>query len=353
MPLTLQLSTYLNLWRFVAAAVVVLGHANLAGIGTFGIGLGKYAHTMVMVFFVMSGFIIARTTIDSRRGARDFILMRATRVYMVAVPAIALSFALSALLGHLAPAAARADVNIYPLDLFHLASSLLFLNESWANPASLSLNIPYWSLCYEVWYYAIFGGFFYLEGARRWLATLALMAMAGPAVMALLPVWLLGVALAVMPSTFRVNVRVAQGLALVAPLLVVWLVEQGWDIRVKNALAATVPGLWRLEYSTRFATDFAIGLLVAAHIYGVSRLGAVRSLQHDHVMRAAKYLAGFSFSLYLFHDPLLRFAHGMGLAVGAGALPMLAVVSGVIFICWLLACVTELKTSKVKSWFTA
>jgi hypothetical protein len=55
MPLTLQLSTYLNLWRFMAAAVEVLGHTNNpAGIGSFGSALGQYAHAMVMVFFVMS-----------------------------------------------------------------------------------------------------------------------------------------------------------------------------------------------------------------------------------------------------------------------------------------------------------
>lgn len=64
-------------------------------------------------------------------------MLRATRDHTVALPAIALSFPLSALLWHWAPAAARADVNIYPLDLFHAVSSLLFLNESWVNPAGL------------------------------------------------------------------------------------------------------------------------------------------------------------------------------------------------------------------------
>ena len=79
MPLTFQLLTCRNRWRFVAAAVVVLGHANLAGTGTSGLGLGKSAHTMVMVFFVMWSVMIARATMNSRRGALDLIPIRGTR----------------------------------------------------------------------------------------------------------------------------------------------------------------------------------------------------------------------------------------------------------------------------------
>ncbi len=54
-------------------------------------------------------------------------------------------------------------------------------------------NGPRWSLGYEAVHYAIFAALFYLSGARKWLVAGALLLIAGPKVLLLLPIWWLGV----------------------------------------------------------------------------------------------------------------------------------------------------------------
>jgi len=73
--------------------------------------------------------------------------------------------------------------------------NVAFLSQSGAAYGPV-WNPPYWSLCYEVWYYALFGAAVYLPPARRMLWLVLLAAIAGPRILLLLPVWLAGVWLA-------------------------------------------------------------------------------------------------------------------------------------------------------------
>ena len=45
-----------------------------------------------------------------------------------------------------------------------MAIGAAMLNESWVSVQMLS-NTPYWSIAYEVFYYALFAALFYLKGA--------------------------------------------------------------------------------------------------------------------------------------------------------------------------------------------
>lgn len=79
-PISKELSVYLNLARWCAAAAVVLYHLRIAGFGSVWINglLPAHGQACVMIFFVISGFVIAYT-IDVRRlnGPLGFLLDRA------------------------------------------------------------------------------------------------------------------------------------------------------------------------------------------------------------------------------------------------------------------------------------
>ncbi|MBD0917172.1 acyltransferase family protein [Klebsiella michiganensis] len=84
-------SIYLDLIRFTAALVVVLSHA--AGFTSLKIpiisGLGTEA---VVVFFVLSGYVIAYVSNNKENNYAAFFKARAIRIYSVLVPAILITF---------------------------------------------------------------------------------------------------------------------------------------------------------------------------------------------------------------------------------------------------------------------
>lgn len=90
-------SIYLDLIRFLAALTVFIVHANYdrftGGLPFFRhvAGLGNDA---VMVFFVLSGFVIAYVTSEKENTLRDYFASRFARLYSVAVPALVLTVAL-------------------------------------------------------------------------------------------------------------------------------------------------------------------------------------------------------------------------------------------------------------------
>lgn len=295
MKLTPQLSAYLDFLRFAAALSVMIGHMDRDGLGTGWLYIGNFSHEAVVTFFVLSGFIIYSTS--KNRGGLKFAVARISRVYSVAFPAVIFSFAVAAIFPNLA------DYFAYkPLTAWNITSSLLFLNASWNNAADVSLNNPYWSLCYEVWYYAIFGVAFFVRSHWRWAAVCVLALIAGPAVLILFPVWLLGVGLA--RSDVPCPRRAAWILFLLAPITILAVNISGTDIAIRIYFFEHVPGWWQLGSSQRFLTDYLLGLAIVMHIRAFPLLG--EGFQNFFARNAAtiKYLASFSFTLYLFHRPL-------------------------------------------------
>src|SRR5215471_11975241 len=86
-----DLSAFLDLERTLAALIVFLGHLSDQRYGGEMLaGFGAQAHTAVVAFFVLSGFVIAWAA--QRDGsALEYILNRAARIYSVVLPALGLT----------------------------------------------------------------------------------------------------------------------------------------------------------------------------------------------------------------------------------------------------------------------
>jgi peptidoglycan/LPS O-acetylase OafA/YrhL len=107
----------------------------------------------VIVFFVLSGFVIAYITDRASYVAPQFAADRIARIASVAVPAVVLTLVLDTL-----GQAARPDLYATVLDRANglpaqVGAAFLFVNESWFGSIGVGSNTPYWSLPYEVWYY--------------------------------------------------------------------------------------------------------------------------------------------------------------------------------------------------------
>jgi peptidoglycan/LPS O-acetylase OafA/YrhL len=346
MTLKPSLSAYLDLLRFVAALSVVLGHMEQDGVGMARNPLTPFGHEAVVAFFVLSGFIIYYSTTARASGWRQYTVARLSRIYSVVLPAIVFCSALALWLA-VQPWFKPAGLSDYtPVSWWHTVSTVLFLNQSWLNESNLSLNGPYWSLCYEVWFYVIFGLWYFAHGQARWWWVGASAVVAGPAILLLFPIWLMGAWLA---ASGRYAVRRPYGWAwagFLCPLVVVVLIRvTDIDFMIKTVLHENVPGYWRLFYSQRFFTDYAIGAALCLHIASFSSLPlAVQDVFLRHQKRLAA-LAGFSFTLYLFHRPMTQIS-GAYFPVPQGEVLLSTLVAlAILLACWAISWVTERRLS--------
>jgi peptidoglycan/LPS O-acetylase OafA/YrhL len=260
-------------------------------------GLGREA---VIVFFVMSGWLVGSSVwqqnLSGRFSWRNYAVARLSRLWVVLIPALAFTLVLDSvgiwLSGGIGYDGSIAPGPEKPMSLSPLtALGNVFFLQTILVPV-FGTNRPLWSLSYEFWYYAIFPLLALAWHKRGSLNALWYIA-AGIAILALLPkpvqsgfaVWLLGW----IGSTVyqRVNASLAKPLCALSFALLV---------------AALVASKSRASPSS--AVDLGIAIAVTGLLLGLRalpdkqpRLQWMRSL--------FSRLADMSYSLYLFHFPLL------------------------------------------------
>lgn len=349
--ITRPLSICLDMLRAAAAMVVLVFHAAQIGFYTGPFPKWPMAqHYAVVVFFVLSGLVITASVQRRRSNLSDYALSRAARILPASILSLAfatIAFAVATGLG-----ASPLHSDTYG-ELTHTGTllPLLFLSESpfGAGPV---WNPPYWSLCYEVWYYVLFGIAVFLRGGARlfWLAVAALLA--GPKILLMMPVWLVGVALANLRAARRVNAW--QGaLLLAAGLAAAWLqtgLVRPAAIFQRELIGSFLP---HTGFSKFALSDLALALAVAVSFIGLRPLAERIPRLLERCARPAHLLAAFSFTLYLFHWPLLNLLKSAHVAPGNSLAGFVLLVLGVIGVCYMISLVTERHRDTARTWLDA
>lgn len=266
--------------------------------------LSSAGREAVVIFFVLSGYLISgsvfRAMEQGRWSWKDYLTHRLVRLWLVLLPALVLCavWDTSRLAGPqangTAPLLARMAAAGLTLKIF--AGNMLFLQS--IHVPNFGSNKVLWSLAYEFWYYMLFP--MGLLAVRRGTSTRARVGYAagflliavfvGRAVMGLFPVWLFGTLLTRMAVP-----RVGRAVRWVALLLFA---------PVPFVLAMT-PWPWRI-----FKLDYLLGVVTLAFLW-VMLSGRRRMRDESLMVRAARALAGCSYSLYLVHYPFLAFVSAM------------------------------------------
>jgi peptidoglycan/LPS O-acetylase OafA/YrhL len=331
--------------RGLAALAVLCGHAVQIGIYDGWYPFSRTVqHNAVIVFFVLSGLVIAHSVQRRHASLPDYAAARVARIVPVAVLAVGFSLLVS-LYGD----AARFGYPWPGADMQNVVLPLFFLSESVIG-ASLVWNPPYWSLVYEVWYYALFGAAVFLHGRTRWLWCALLALIAGWKVLLLLPVWLIGAALA--GETRRLPLRSAPlGIAVGAGLG--WLASSSAE--PVSQMFSAVSGLHILElgFSQYVLTDILLGIGVALIFMGCAPLADKFAGVLERMRAPLVWIAGCSFTLYVLHWPLLLVLRGHGLVAGDNPLVFAAIMAGVVALCGAMASLVERRSPKIKAWLLA
>ncbi len=141
--MTRAFSIYLDLLRFLAACLVVVYHSNARMIVESILPFSTYGHSAVIIFFVLSGFVIAYATDTKERHATDYWSSRMSRVWSLAVPAVLLTAVLDAIGQSIAPELYAGNTT-QDHTLLRIFTSLAFLNEIWFISITSFSNIAYW-----------------------------------------------------------------------------------------------------------------------------------------------------------------------------------------------------------------
>ena len=346
--ITRPLSICLDLVRFAAALIVLVCHAAQSRLysGWFpDIPLAQ--HYAVVVFFVLSGLVIAASAQQRRSTLTQFAIARAARILPVSLAALAFATGMFIIVTALGGSAMHTDT-YGDLSLRGTVLPLLFLSESsWG--AGPVWNPPYWSLCYEVWYYALFGAAVYLRGGLRIAVLIVCALLAGPRILLLLPIWLVGVVLALTPLARRTS-PLTGALLLAAGLAGAWfqtaVVLPGWHL----LQALTPPFELHLSFSRFALSDLLLAVAVATTFAGLRPLTTRWPAPWLALERPARLLAGFSFTLYLFHWPLLLLAKTIGLVAGTSKPGFALEILGLIAVSYAISLVTERQRDRVRGW---
>jgi len=334
--------------------------------------LENAGHVAVVVFFVISGFLVGgqellRLAEERRFHLSRYAIQRFSRIYTVLFPALVVTWLFDRIglaqfngSGLYTLSSTRHFISLYYSIALHdnLTAFIgnLFMLQTIKVPPFGS-NGPLWSLAYEWWYYMLlmFGAAFWSQNRpAHWrFACLGVMLL----LLAILPkwvtwwftLWLLGVAVAMMDRHWR-------GLDFMP---VVGLMLAGFALSLYGA--SWLPVLSNLPFDQHLALEWLTDLLTAL-VFSLALLSA-KNATFITPRRLHAFLASFSYTLYLVHFPALMLAgavlhdaFGVKLAqppTPSRAALVVAMVVGLSVYGWLFASATERHTNVVRRALTA
>lgn len=312
---------------FAALYIFVHHYATLARWNQFH--LGSYATVAVMAFFLISGFVIYRSSgvIAGSFSVSSFARKRILRILPAYLVALVLSYGV--------------DNVIYgrPFNVSGFLGNMAFLVESRSVRGIFAFhhNAPLWSLSYEMWFYVFFAVMVLAAGTRfevlrrcavgisvvglvsMWIVTNPVSLYAGAFV-----IWWAGAELAHEYNqtggiSWQGQLRSLASMVFIAALVTLRIVA--WKAGVLGAA----------RYSTTQLSHLVIVLIL---VLGALLWQGVHMLGFDAVIGPFRRIAPVSYGIYIFHFPIILFAANQHVT-GSAVLDFLWVVPTVFGLAWL------------------
>ncbi|MGR8946865.1 MAG: acyltransferase family protein [Gammaproteobacteria bacterium] len=300
-----QESFYFDLVRLSAAVAVVVTHLiqySLLPLSWQPLvpDLGREA---VIVFFVLSGYLIAYIAEQKYDNVEAYFVSRATRLYSVALPVLLLAFCIDTI-GIKFLGGEYSHLYQYEKFYLYIPFHLLFLGEVWTLAERPFSADPYWSLSFEAWYYVWFATLFYFSGWRRVFLFTLVALIIGYQHWLLFPIWLSGVWLYHQRGRWKLSPRRARKGMGLSVLVVLLLEYTGLDLRLWQLGIESWPFDGLPQGSTdQYLLDYVVCICTIVHLH------CVRYAQLEEpkfVSKIVRALAAYTFTLYLTHTIVMQ-----------------------------------------------
>jgi peptidoglycan/LPS O-acetylase OafA/YrhL len=300
--------------RFIAAFGVFLNH--IASIPfTYGVVWGplRNGDACVMIFFVLSGYIIAFVTLTRENSAKEYFVSRFSRMYSVVLIALALTYLLDISGMSINPHLYQIQKILWkPESWTGYISSLFFVNEFQIfqfGGISPGTNAPFWSLSFEVVYYVVFGLFIFTPWRIALPAAAFLLWMAGKTIVALMPVWFLGYALYQVRDRFRFPNWIAIVVFFSSAIFIALMPEVGYWLPSDN-FGFTFP--WGvMPFNRNLMFDYQVAIAFSLHLIAARQIFNSNMQSPERIERPIRWLGSITFPLYCIHYPALCFSRAI------------------------------------------
>ena len=334
--LTTSESLALDVIRVAAACVVAFGHITQPPFSTGWPDLTYLAQSSVAVFFLLSGFVIRYVTYRRPATLGHYFGDRASRIYSIAIPALLFTFIADAISSHVGPGYHIPWPAFCKEAFFSIGVNLVFCGKLWTHTIFPLSNSPFWSVNYEVAYYLLYGCWFYLSGARRWLSIAAISLFFGPRVLYLAPLWILGCLLHDFyqqtnrtPTAITRTSRIALSIfALLTAFFAVFvtLIQRGYAFG--NGPFMRISGSAGIP-----PANYLFGLLWAIAFFALLKLARPITLQPDTAFsHSIHFIAEGTFPIYLLHLPYFYLIAAVIPYNHANPLPKLIIFASILLI---------------------
>jgi peptidoglycan/LPS O-acetylase OafA/YrhL len=374
-----EFSLWLDAFRWISAMIVVVNHSG----GVLLVSLSEvppalrtlphyafsfvsgFAHYAVMVFFVMSGYLVGgsflKGVLARNYSIKQYILRRVIRLSIVLLPTLVLTVIL-----------AHAGIAVHPpmgqgpyspklvanLSSFTFLCNAVYLQN--VACARFGDNHSLWSLTHEFWYYCVFPLFAVgVLGRRPILCRMCLVALGATVIGALTTaqisnapialyfgVWLLGVVASIAPKPRVVGTPTQVGAVFISML-----------VSTRVLLGPTMQ--FGISFES-WVVDFALSCVFC---WLLLCLKWSNNLKVPPLPEANSTAAKFSYTLYCVHIPILLFLSSISMRVlGFGYKMIPSSTAQWLLICvimittvasaYLFSLVTEARTERVRAFLS-
>jgi len=315
-PLIKHNYIWLDLIRVLAALAVFMQHLRTLLFKNYWEGptsffkkifyfLTGFSHEAVIVFFVLSGFLITGSIVNARKKAKfsvlNYGLDRLVRLWIVLIPGLVLTLIVDRMGIHwfgtypayLGTIQYTGNIDVAAnLNGPTFFGNIFFLQGILVN--TFGSNTPLWSLTNEFWYYVLFPIIYFIIYQKKiWISislfilTFTIFLFIGQDILQYFLVWLIGSALFFVKENLPApSVRFKQILLICG---IIAFAVCFYELRISG----------RLDWMK----DVLSGLITVVLCY----VGLYSRMRSKLISRIVSFFSGMSYSLYVIHLPLALF----------------------------------------------
>jgi peptidoglycan/LPS O-acetylase OafA/YrhL len=293
--MTAQKSFFLDFIRISAALIVLYGHGVLIFFGDIDDNpflISNMRHFSVVLFFVLSGYVIGFTTKINNRGVKQYAVARLSRLSSMVIPALLVTFLIECILNYLS----SNSFLVEPFSILRYFLTASFMNEFWLFSSAPRINGALWSVSFEFFFYLIFGVFLFTKGrVKKVIYTSIACLIAGPKILIMFPIWIAGY------FAFIYNDKLLKFKNYLFFFSFLFLTYASY---LYIGPYPYLLGYQPFYFANQFITDFITGVLFA---FSIILLPDYKPLKISaKFIKQFRKIADYTFPIYVLHYPILK-----------------------------------------------